>query len=99
MNGQLSLLDDQPGRARATDPTTSVQAARKQSGGIEDEVRRVFRQFRRLSDDALCRRLPLRHPPSVKSARSRLSGRGELVDTGTTAKSDRGVDQIVWTIR
>lgn len=99
MNAQLSLLDDQPGRARATDPTTSVQAARKQSGGIEDEVRRVFMQHRRLSDDQLCRRLPNRNPGSVKTARSRLKGRGELVDTGLTAESDCGCDQTIWTLR
>lgn len=97
---QPTLWDLEPaGRVRATDPPTSVRAARKQSGGVEEQIRRVFLQHRRLSDDALCRRLPNLHQPTVKSARSRLSGRGELVDTGTVAKSDRGVDQIVWSLR
>jgi hypothetical protein len=52
-----------------------------------------------MTDDEIAARLPTCYPPTVKSARSRLSGQGLLVDSGVRRPSVRGRDQIVWKLR
>lgn len=86
-----------PRRARKTDPGTSHAARRGPS--VEDEIVAVFKRGLWLSDEALCRELPERYGPTVRSARSRLSDAGMLVDTGKTAMSARGRPMIVWSHR
>lgn len=98
---QASLFDLAPmPRHRATDPETSKAAARAQKpSALETEILEVFRLHRPeigLTDDQLCRLLPDRYGPTVKTARSRLSNAGHLVDSGQRAKSRRGRDMIVW---
>lgn len=93
---QLTLLAEP--RSRAKDPATSKAAAATQTGGVEAEIMFVFTLSSGpgWTDDEVCRALPLFYAPTVKSARSRLSNRGLLVDSGERRKSDRGRDQIVW---
>lgn len=88
--------------ARATDPETShAAAAAVPSGVVEAAVMRVFvRKFSTygcgMTDDELVAALPEHHGPTVKSARSRLSKSGRLVNSGCTALSNRGRASIVW---
>lgn len=85
------------GAVRATDPPTSKAAARVNRSGVTERILRVFSGGEQMHDDALCRRLPLDYPPTVKSARSRLSNAGVLVAVPDVyGKSDRGYDQQVW---
>ena len=48
------------------------------------------------TDDELCSYLNVRYPPTVKSARSRLSRAGYLRDSGVRRDSARGRPSIVW---
>lgn len=105
---QLHLLDDpvevvdvpvsHAGLSRSSDPDTSRAAAQWISKGVENAVRGAFRRgpANGYTDDELCVRLYDLHAPTVKSARSRLSKRGLLVDSGERRLSDRGRAQIVW---
>jgi hypothetical protein len=49
-----------------------------------------------LTDDEIAARLPACHAPTVKSARSRLTAAGLLVDSGERRPSSRGRQMIVW---
>lgn len=90
------------GRARASDPSTSHEAAVVISGRTELLILDAFgdpRQGITMTDDQLADWLSLAahtHPPTVKSARSRLSRAGLLVDSGERRPSNRGRQQIVW---
>lgn len=84
-------------RTRRADPATSVEAAASiPAGAVEARILEAFGQFGWLTDDELAAQLPDSHPPTVKSARSRLAKAGCLYDTGTTRPSNRGRSQIVW---
>lgn len=94
---QLSLLSEP--RARANDPETSKAAAnivRPTAGWMEFRIMSAFDSYGPLTDDELTDALPEFYPPTVKSARSRLSKRGLLVPNGTRP-SHRGRDMTVWT--
>lgn len=87
-------------RHRVTDPEPSRAAARAVTGrGVERAILDVFARHVDLTDDELAACLPERYPPTIKSARSRLSGSGHLVDTGMVRASNRGHDMTVWSLR
>ena len=87
-----------PALARWQDPATSHEAARKQRGGAAQAILAVFaRHPEGLTDDEMAAELKTLHAPTVKSARSRLSKRGLLCDSGQTRLSSRGSPMIVWT--
>lgn len=104
--GQVCLFDTPPHpRARARDTQTALDAARSITPGRTERM--ILDAFQRtgyrkpryregFTDDELCTWLPLLYPPTVKSARSRLTALGLLVDSGTRRPSDRGRAQIVW---
>ena len=83
--------------ARHRDPQTSLDAARSITPGRTEK--QILEQFRYASstftDDELAAMLP-GYPPTIKTARSRLSNAGLLVDSGRRRPSNRGRDQIVW---
>lgn len=86
-------------RHRRTDPDTSRAAAAAQKpAALEAEIVRVFEidGGRGLTDDELARVLGARYSPTVKTARSRLTKRGVLVDTGQRRLSNRGRLMAVW---
>lgn len=86
--------------ARRTDPETSHQAAESvPAGAVEARVLAMFRLFQALTDDELADQLPEHHPPTTKSARSRLSKAGVLFDSGMRRPSNRGRQMIVWELR
>lgn len=86
------------GLARLFDPDTSQRAAGSISGRVERTILDVFQtQYPfGFTDDELCNGLRDLHPPTVKSARSRLTNAGLLIDTGKRRPSNRGRDMIVW---
>lgn len=85
------------GEWRRTDPVSSIEAAQRISGRTERLVMQTSACFPDgLTDDELAARLPALYGPTVKSARSRCSRQGLLVDSGVTRPSVRGVAQIVW---
>ena len=95
MNTQLALVYEP--RARRRDPDTSHAAAKAQSPSVlEASILFAFAAFGPMTDDELCAHFADRHEPTVKTARSRASKRGELVDSGLRRPSRRGRDQIVW---
>jgi len=103
----VRLIEDVPvdwaGLARTSDPDTSRAAARTIGKGTETAVmaahcKGVFYSWAGLTDDELAEIMDGWHPPTVKSARSRLSRRGLLVDSGERRLSSRGRAQIVWQV-
>lgn len=84
-------------RARRSDPETSHNAAAAIGLGVERAVYQCFRHYGPMHDDLLVERLNATiYGPTARSARSRLSKRGLLADSGDRAKSDRGRDSIIW---
>lgn len=104
MTDQPTLFASDPhGLTRMTDPATSLAAARSITPGrTEGLILDVFEHAPDvwlrggLTDDELAALLPQCHAPTVKSARSRLSNLGVLVDSGQTRPSLRGRASIVW---
>ena len=98
----LSLFGTVPHpRARATDTVTALSAARSVTPGRTEA--RILAEFvvspwRGFTDDEIADRLAPMYPPTVKTARSRLTGAGRLVDSGRRRLSNRGRDQIVWVL-
>lgn len=89
------------GKARTTDPDTSHAAAREITGRTERAILAVFDSWwdgrpNRLTDQQLCAAFPNLYAPTVKSARSRLTKQGILVDSGERRPSSRGRPMIVW---
>lgn len=85
--------------ARVTDPDTSAAAAIAQSGLMERLILDAFRfGDQHLTHDELCAHPLLRcyHPPTVKTACSRVVKAGLLVDSGERRPSNRGRAQVVW---
>ena len=99
---QPTLFDQSPlARHRHTDPATSVEAAAvQQPQALEVEILEVFHVDggRGLTDDELVSVLRPRYGPTVKTARSRLTKRGTLVDTGQRRLSNRGRLMTVWAL-
>jgi len=94
---QLALFSEP--RSRHDNPDTSRDAARavqQHAGALENLILETFCLCDYLTDDELCERMPERHAPTVKTCRSRLSGRGLLVDSGVQRRNSRGRNQIVW---
>ena len=86
-------------RARARDPRTSHAAAAAQSHAslLERGILHTIGRFPHgLTDDELCAQFVGLHDPTVKTARSRLSKRGLLTDSGARRPSVRGREMIVW---
>lgn len=104
MTDLLSLFDVPVEAAvRVSDPSTSIAAARSiEPGRTERRILEVFGQwpYRGFTDDELVGELErfALYGPTVKTARSRLSKQGRLVDSGKRRLSDRGRDQIVWVL-
>lgn len=102
-------VEDVHGLARFGDPDTSQAAASKITGRTERDILAVYRakfeaypslgRDHGFTDDELVAWLPTVYPPTVKSARSRLSKQGLLIDSGARRPSNRGVSQIVWRLR
>ena len=85
--------------ARISDGDTATAAAQSITPGRTERV--ILAHFERcgmwLTDDELCRDLGnLYHGPTVRTARSRLSKAGVLVDSGKRGRSARGRAQICW---
>lgn len=101
---QLALFT-QP-LARHDNPATSADAAAAvapHAGTLEALILETFAVERNnrgmgLNDDELCELLAMNHAPTLKTARSRLTRRGLLVDSGTRRPSQRGRDSIVWSL-
>lgn len=94
-------------RVRVSDPQTALDAARSITPGRTERL--ILDLFHRercaMTDDEIAARLPQCHPPTVKTARSRLSATEDahgnpidplLVDSGERRPSLRGRDQIAW---
>ena len=109
MSQTLTLWDTVPHpRARAVDTQTALDAARSITPGrTERQILDAFhregyrkpRHLRGFTDDELCAWMPTLYPPTVKSARSRLTNQGLLEDSGERRPSIRGRDQIVWRLK
>jgi len=84
------------GRARKSDPITSVLAAARISGSSEDLVLATLRAYGPLCADEIAAHLPAKHPPTLVSATSRLLERGVVVDTSRKKLGRRGALQSVW---
>ena len=106
MTAQLSLFATPA--ARASDPSTSQQAADviANAGGVEAEILDLFHRLantyaagwaKGLTDDEIVNCLDGRYHATVKSARSRLSKRGLLVPCGERP-SRRGRPMTAWTL-
>lgn len=83
-------------QARSTDPVTSHAAAANVDIGIGAEILNTFAVFGHLTDDELVDAMPARFGPTTKTARSRLTKLGYLVDSGDRRPSRRGMPSIVW---
>lgn len=84
--------------ARATNPGTSWAAAKSLTRGrTEQAILDLFTHDGvELTDDEITTRLPAMYPPTVKSARSRLTNAGLLADADVRRRSSRGRLMIVW---
>lgn len=84
-------------KARRRDPDTSHEAAATAESWVtENAILTKFAIYGPMTDDELCAKCPLWHQPTLKTARSRVSKRGLLVDSGERRPSNRGRNQIVW---
>jgi hypothetical protein len=96
MNPQLVFFAEPA--ARRTDPATSHAAAALVAAGVEERIVAAFAEYGALTDDELTEALPEFYPPTVKTARSRLSKRGVLIPTGGTRMSFRNRAMTVWAV-
>lgn len=82
--------------ARASDPQTSHDAKRAVTPGrTEAKILEVLGDFY-MTDDEIAYALRPMHGPTVKSARSRLTKAGLVVDAGFCRLSERGQRMTVW---
>ena len=65
-------------------------------GRTEKLILAIFAGGGTFTDDELAAALPGHHAPTVKSARSRLSKQGLLVDSGRRGRSCRGREMVAW---
>lgn len=107
MTAQPTLFDaGAAGAVRHEDPVTSVAAARAQRGGARVAILDAFhRAGQGMTDDELVTALnegldpaDQWHPPTVKTARSRLERDLFLVATGVTRPSRLGHEMQVWAL-
>lgn len=87
--------------ARTTDPDTSHEAAAKVLPGMEAEIWGiVLASAEGMTDDELCAHPLMRehHPPTVKTARSRLTKAGLVHDTGERRINARNRKMVVWAV-
>ena len=91
-------MNDQGALFRYGDPDTSRSAAQAiPTHELEQEILAAFVQHEQLTDDELVDVLDdSRYPPTVKTARSRLTRADCLRDTGIRRNSRRGRAMIVW---
>lgn len=99
MNPTLFDVPD-TGRVRASDPQTSVEAARAVDAVvIRTAILAEFRLMAWLTDDELADNLPQFVRESVKTARSGLKADGLVEPTGVKRPSNHGRPMIVWRLR
>lgn len=89
-------IEDVHGLARFGDPQTSQDAAKVITGRTERRLLAAFGEYGQYTDDELAAHFPDMYPPTLKSARSRLTAKRLLVDSGTRRWSVRGCEMIVW---
>lgn len=90
-------LFDTRGLARHCDPPTSRVAAETITGRTERLIVATFAAAGHgLTDDDLCGRLAGLYGPTVRTARSRLTRDGRVVDSGVLGISARGRACVVW---
>ena len=86
--------------ARISDPDTATAAAQSITPGRTERLLLAMFKSNRFqvgyTDDELCSEIRGAHPPTLKTARSRLSKAGLLEDSGLRRQSNRGRAQIVW---
>lgn len=96
----MTLFDVEPaGRVRATDPITSVLAARAQRGGAKRAILALYdRPGRTFTWSELAHRLSAQgfYGDTVRSAVAQLHKDGHLVPSGEVRKTARGRDAICW---
>src|SRR5262245_3495489 len=95
MTDQLVLFSEP--RARRRDAETSHEAAASVPASVVEE--RILTRFATrgpITDDELAASLWMFHPPTTKTARSRLSKLGLLVATSEKRPSARGRNMQVW---
>lgn len=84
--------------ARAGDAETSKLAATRNADSaekVEARIRASFAAHGPLTDDQLCA-VTEGLPATIKTARSRMKNRGEIVKTGLKRPSNTGSPMIVW---
>lgn len=99
MSGQLAFFSEP--RARRSDLPTSHQAAKAVSAiasETEYDIAAAVYMLGPSTDDEICESLPAYFPPTVKTARSRMTKKGVLVATGGTRPSGRNRAQTVWAL-
>lgn len=99
---QLELFNTPKVQHDAPDTSRTAAAASAQGASeLEATILALFADAKTFTDDEIVDAMtPHRHRwdgSSVKSARSRLSGRGELIATVERRPSLRSKPQIVWT--
>jgi predicted ArsR family transcriptional regulator len=97
----LTLFDTAPHpRARAVDTQTALDAAKSITPGrTETLILDLFARERcGMTDDEIAARLAQCYSPTVRSARSRLTKAGLLVDSGERRPSGRGRTMIAWRV-
>ncbi len=78
-------------RSRRTDPETSrIAAASVNTAAVEARILDAYRLFGWLNADECVNVIDECHPPTVRSAVTRLKKSGQLIDTGTKRPSNRG---------
>lgn len=94
---QLSVFAEP--RARHDNPPTSSAAARsiaERHGPLEAKIKAAFRHAGPMPDFELVQIVADEYPPTVVTARSRLTRAGAIVPTDNTRISPRGRAAIVW---
>lgn len=95
---QKSLFD-KAGKARRTDPITSVKAAKRVKAGSQRMlILSVFLEHGELTADEVWSYLPNKHYPSITTRVSELGNDGFIERTGEMRKTERDNEAFVWRI-
>lgn len=84
---------------RLTDPDTSVQAAdqaARQAPAVETLIMLAFGRYGPMTDEMLVNVMQNHYGPTVKTARSRLTKSGKVVDTCRRTRNSRNRMMVVW---